>query len=241
MLKLSDARNFARTSTGLLLIAGPALLTIGAIVQPDTDHKNKVVELAAVAAHKGTYVASGLIFLLGSTLMVFAGAGVIRLFRGSRGVALGQIAGVGLMLAGIVGAGWYALGAMEYEMVHQKGLDTAALARFLHATDMAGSLLPLFFMFLIGAVLGLILLGIAAWRTRVVPIWGAIVIIVAGPVSFFTNGKVGNVIGNAVLLIGLGLLGLRVLSMSDEEWDAPRERVVPAAPQPQAEPAPTVA
>jgi cytochrome b561 len=93
LLKFSDARNFGRTVTGLLLISAPALLVIGSIVAPDTDHKNKLRELSAIAAHKGTYVVSGVIFLLGTLLMVFAGAGLIRMFRGRRGVTLGQVAG----------------------------------------------------------------------------------------------------------------------------------------------------
>jgi hypothetical protein len=230
VLKFSDARNFARTATGLLLIAGPALLTIGAIVSPNTDHKNKVSELAAIAAHKGTYLASGLIFLLATVLMVFAGMGVIRMFRGPRGVTLGQVGGVGIVLAGFVGAGWYALGAAEYEMVHAKGLNTGALAQFLHASDQTGVFAPLFITFLVGSVIGIALVGIGALRTRVVPVWAAIVTIIAGPLGFFGQGKAGSIIANAVLLAGLGALGVRALSMSDEEWSAPRERnVAPAA------------
>lgn len=221
MLKFSDARSFSRTATGLLLIAGPALLTLGAIVAPDTDHDNKLRQLAAIAAHKGSYLAGGLIFLVATFLLTFAGAGVIRLFRGPRGVTLGQIGGVGIMLAGIVGAGWYALGAMEYEMVRHKGLNTVALADFLHKADKADVLAPLFLPFLIGSVLGVILVGVAALRTRVVPIWAAVATIIAGPLGFFAQGKAG-IAGNAVLLIGLGSIGLAALSMSDAEWDAPR-------------------
>ena len=85
-LKFSDARRFGRTATGLLLVVGPATLLIGSIISPDTDHKNKLRELAAVSAHKGTYLAGGLIFLLGTILMTFAAIGVIRMFRGRRGV-----------------------------------------------------------------------------------------------------------------------------------------------------------
>ena len=234
MLKLSDARNFARTSTGLLLIAAPALLVLGSIVSPNTDHKDKVRELAAVAAHKGTYLAGGLIFLVGTLLVVFAGIGLIRMFRGSRGVTLGQAAGLLIVLAGFVGAGWYSLGAMEYEMVHAKGLNTAALAQFLHKADSPGVLIPLIVLFAVGSVLGLVLLGIAAWRTRVVPVWAAIVVIIAGPVAFFSQGHLGEIIGNVVLLAGLGSLGVRALTMSDEEWDAPRERAAVTPGQAQA-------
>lgn len=229
-LKFSDARSFGRTATGLLLIVGPAILLIGSIVSPDTDHSNKVRELAAISAHEGTYLAGGLIFLLGTILLTFAAIGVIRMFRGRQGVTLGQIGGALLILPGIVGAGWYALGAMEYEMVHAKGLNTAALAQFLHKADNAGVIIPFIVLFAIGAVLGVILLGIAALRTRVVPIWAGVVIIIAGPLNFIGQSHVASIISNAVLLAALGSLGLAALRMSDEEWDAPRERaaVTPA-------------
>ena len=233
-LKFSDARRFGRTATGLLLVVGPATLLIGSIISPDTDHKNKLRELAAVSAHKGTYLAGGLIFLLGTILMTFAAIGVIRMFRGRQGVTLGQIAGATLILPGIVGAGWYALGAMEYEMVHAKGLNTAALAQFLHKADNAGVIIPFIVMFSIGAVLGLVLLGIAAWRTRIVPIWAAVVIIIAGPVNFIGQSHVASIIANVVLLVALGSLGLTALRMSDEEWDSPRERAEIAGGQVQA-------
>lgn len=222
--KFSDARRFGRTATGLLLIAGPALLVIASIVSPNTDHDSKLRELAAIAAHKGTYLVSGLMFLLGSFVILFAGVGVIRMFRGRRGVALGQVGGVGLILAGAVGAGWYALGAMEYEMVHVKGLNRAALAQFLHAANSAGVVIPLIVLFMVGAVVGVLLLGIAAWRTQVVPRWAAAVIVIAGPINFIGQSHVGSIITDTVLLAALGALGVRALSMSDEEWEAPRER-----------------
>jgi hypothetical protein len=131
------------------------------------------------------------------------------------------------MLGSAVTFGWYALGAMEYEMVNQKGVNRVAMAQFLHKTDNASSLLPLIIAFLIGTMIGLILLGIAAWRTGVVPKWTAILLILSGPFSFFANGAAASIVQNVVLLIVLGLLGWRVLSMSDEEWDSPRERAAP--------------
>ena len=224
MLRFSDARNFGRTATGLALIVGPLLFLISSIVQPNTDHKDKLKELAAVSAHKGTYLLSGVLFLVAAIVLIFAAVGLVKLFRGPRGVTAGQVAGFLLMLGTAVTFGWYALGAIEYEMVNQKGVNRVAMAQFLHKADNTSSLLPLILAFLIGTVLGMILLGIAAWRTGVVPRWTAILLIVSGPLGFFANGSVASIVQNAILLIALGTLGWRVLSMSDEEWDSPRER-----------------
>jgi hypothetical protein len=230
LLKFSDARNFGRTATGLLLIAGPLVLTIASLISPDTDHKNKNLELAAIAAHKGSYLASGLLFLLATTLLVLAGMGLVRMFRGPRGVTAGQVAGVLLALGGTVGAGWYAFGVVEYEMVNHAGLDRAALANFLDKADSTSTILPLMILFLVGIVIGLIVLGVAAIRTRVVPLWAGILILISGPLGFFSNGAV-SIVANAILLVALGTLGVTALRMSDEEWDAPRVRktVTPAA------------
>jgi hypothetical protein len=72
LLRLSDARNFGRSLAGLCLIAGPLVMLVASIVAPDTDHKNKLRELSAIAAHKGTYVTSGLLYLVGSLILMAA-------------------------------------------------------------------------------------------------------------------------------------------------------------------------
>ena len=239
MLKFSDARNFARTSTGLLLIAGPAILLLASIISPNTDHDNKLKELATVAAHKGTYLWGGLLFLLATVLMMYAGFCLVRLFRGSRGVTLGQVGGVLISLGAMVGAGWYAFGVVEYEMVNHTGLDRAALATFLHKADSTSTMIPLIIMFGVGIVIGTILVGVASIRTRIVPVWAAVVIVIAGPAGFFSNGKAGGIISSVVLLVGFGALGLRALQMTDEEWDQPREpEAAPVAPEAPPVPAP---
>ena len=73
--KASDARNFSRTLTGLLLFVTPAVLLISTVIQPNTDHKNKVQKLNAVAAHKGMYLFSGVLFMIGGLLIIFMGSG----------------------------------------------------------------------------------------------------------------------------------------------------------------------
>lgn len=237
MLRFSDARNFGRTLTGLLLFVAPAVLLISTVLSPNTDHKNKVQELNAVAAHSGMYLFSGVLFLVGGMLIVAMGVGIMRLFRGNGGVTAGQVSGALLMLGGMVTIGWYALGAAEYVMATNSGLDRQALADFLHKANNASVLAPLFILFLVGVVIGTILLAIANWRTRVAPIWASVAIVVGGVVGAFGSGKAISIITFVILLTGLGALGARVLVMSDDEWEAPRERYrsdssAPVTPEP---------
>jgi hypothetical protein len=237
VLRFSDARNFGRTLTGLLLFVAPAVLLISTVLSPNTDHKNKVQELNAVAAHSGMYLFSGVLFLVGGMLIVAMGVGIMRLFRGNGGVTAGQVSGALLMLGGMVTIGWYALGAAEYVMATNSGLDRQALADFLHKANNASVLAPLFILFLVGVVIGTILLAIANWRTRVAPIWASVAIVVGGVVGAFGSGKAISIITFVILLTGLGALGARVLVMSDDEWEAPRERYrsdssAPVTPEP---------
>jgi hypothetical protein len=226
MLKLSDGRNFARTFTGLALIVGPALLLIAQIVGPDTDHggstQDKLKELADVAAHKGAYLTGGILFLFAGLILAAGAVGLIHFFRG-RKVTLGQIASAMVATGAAASMVFYGYGSVEYEMVNHSGLDRAQMAQLLHATNMPASGAPVFLMFLIGVVLGLILLGIACWRKGVVPIWASLLISAAGILAFLGPGKAIGIVSFAVLTVGLGTLGMAVLRSSDESWDAPRE------------------
>lgn len=238
MLRFSDARNFGRTLTGLLLIAGPLLMLIAQIAAPDTDNDDKAKELASIAAHKGAYAATALAFLLGSLCILGGAIGLIHLFRG-RGVGLGQVAASLLVLGACAPVAFYTFSALEYEMATRAGLDRAQMAVLLHKADSMSLQLPIFVMFLAGIVVGLVLLGIAAWRRGVVPRWAAVMILIAGPLSFGSDGKALEIVSFVVLAVGLGSLGWAALQMSDEEWDAPREAAA-TAPLAVAEPAPAV-
>jgi hypothetical protein len=85
----------------------------------------------------------------------------------------------------------------------------------------------------------LIPLGIAIWRRGVAPKWGAALIVIMEPLSFFPNGKGAEIVSNVILLVAFATLGLGPLRMPDEEWDAPRERVgaLPGGTEPTPSPA----
>jgi hypothetical protein len=239
MLRFSDARNFGRTLTGLLLIAAPVMFLLSDVVQKDIDDDNKTKELANVAAHKSNYLLTNFLFLIGGLFLIGAGVGLIKMFRGPRGVTLGQVAGSMILFGSTVMLGWFSLGAAEYEMINIGGLDRATMARFLDKAQDASVFLPLMILFIVGLIIGLIVLGIAALRTRIVPVWAGVLLILAGPLLFLSDGGVMGVVSSLVTIAGLGSLGLAALQMSDEEWDAPLERRKPtAAPDTTVAPAP---
>lgn len=238
-MSTTDSHNRAKTALGICLIVGPLMLLVSALISPDTDRSNKLKELAAIAAHKSTYVLGGVLFMVGSLVLLGAAIGLIRLFRGSK---LGQTAGWLLAIGSTVPVGWYALGFAEYQMATLKGVDRVAMANLLHKADSAAGLAPLIVMFVVGIVVGSILLAIAARRQRIVPLWVSIAIGVSGILGFVSNNNQAlSIVDFAVLLVGLGMLGWTVIKMSDADWDTAGERPLPPAGEAPGAPAPATA
>ncbi|MGH2955014.1 MAG: hypothetical protein ACRDK9_13555 [Solirubrobacterales bacterium] len=238
MLRLSDGRNFGRTLTGLALIVGPALLLIAAIIGSSIDADDAAERFAEIADNETAYVISVIVFLFASLTLLVASAGLLRLFRGRR-VTLGQLAAGLLLLGSAATVGFYVFGAIEYEMATREGFDTAEFASFVDDSEEAGVFVPVFVIFLAGVVIGQILLGIAVWRTGVAPVAAALMII-AGAILTFAGGDDATfgIIAFAVVLAGLGWLGLSVLGMSDERWDAGAAAGEPGAAPPPPPPPP---
>jgi hypothetical protein len=102
-----------------------------------------------------------------------------------------------------------------------KGLDVATVA----ALDDAWWALPVTggaaLLFISGVVVGLPLLGIALWRSRVAPTWMAIALIIGGATHPFLPNHV--VAGIGLLVAGIGFAGATraLLRMTNNEFDLP--------------------
>ena len=230
MLRLSDSRNFSRTLTGLCLIVAPLALLAAALIGPDyIDNDNLAAELENIALHNRRFVVSLVLFFVAGILVILAGIGLVRLFRSAR-VTLGQAAGALLVLGGAATMGFYTISAIEYEMTRHD-LDRVEMAKLAEQFQESGVLAPVWILFLIGTVIGSVLLAVAAFRRGLLPIWAAVALVVANVFGFLgEESKEFEIAGFAVLLLGLGTLGLAVLRMSDDEWDgAPATAAPPVA------------
>jgi hypothetical protein len=102
-----------------------------------------------------------------------------------------------------------------------KGLDVATVV----ALDDAWWALPVTgaaaLLFISGIVVGLPLLGIALWRSRVAPRWMAIAVIIGGATHPFLPNHV--VAGIGLLVAGIGFAGATraLLRMTNNEFDLP--------------------
>lgn len=216
MLRLRDSRNFGRTLAGIGLIAGPTLFLIATLVSPAWSD-DTAAYLEEVADNEAAHVVSGLIFLLGALLLIAGMFGVIRLFR-ERRVNLGQIA-AGMIIIGVIAStSFYAIGVTEIAMVDSAADRDEMVALSERAEESAGAVV-IILLFLIGIVLGSLLLAFALWRRRVVPPWVPAVLVVSTVLSFFSSSQVMAAISFALLAAAFGAIGLRILSLSDEEWE----------------------
>ncbi|MDX6317698.1 MAG: hypothetical protein QOD35_1098, partial [Nocardioidaceae bacterium] len=77
-------------------------------------------------------------------------------------------------------------------------------------------------LFVLGHVLGTILLGVGMLRGRVVPTWAAIATIIAQPVHFVAAVVVGShsldLVGWGLNAVGFAALSVAILGLSNDEW-----------------------
>jgi len=220
----------ARKVLASFLLVPPVLWAVSSLIGPSTNEgsstTDQLKDLSKIADHKGAYVASNIMFLLGAGLFLIATYGIVHVYRG-RKVGVGQIAGGLIAIAMAVFFMFYGFGITEYEMVNHAQFLTPGtqlvFAQLLHFSQSSGPGAVVFIAFILGIVLGPILLGIAMIRRRNVPLWAGILTIATGPIGFFVNGKVGGAIFQVVLFAALAPLALLIWGMSDDDWDAPRD------------------
>ncbi len=106
------------------------------------------------------------------------------------------------------------------------GLDADALDRLVTSMMSAPAASVGTGVFVVGHIAGLLLLGIALWRSRIVPRWVAVAVAVSQPVHLVSAVIVPSrlldvVLGWGLTTVGFAAVGLHVLRMPDDEWDRP--------------------
>jgi hypothetical protein len=76
-------------------------------------------------------------------------------------------------------------------------------------------------LFIVGIVFGLGLLGAALWRSRYVPAWVGIAVMVGGATHPFIPHHVGQGIGPLVAAAGFAGVSVALLRMTNDEFDLP--------------------
>lgn len=192
-------------------LAAPVLLTIGTALDWAGDGSDPLVYLAHVAEHRGVYLASGVLLMLGMALLPVT---AIALFRAATGRGRNTLLKVGAVLIAVWGvfavagvSSGYNAGLVSVDLV---GDAPDELVRDLFDAltygpfGMIGGVVG-------GAafVLGLLLAGIGVIRARPLPTWSGILLL-AGVVAPFVGGPIGLHWVNAAgfLLFAAGVAGL---------------------------------
>jgi len=190
------------------MLLAPLLLLVGFVVHPPEPY-NGAQMLEVLANDAARWNVAHILFTLSMVLSIPATLGLMDLLERRGGARFGLIGG-GLVLVGVVFLTLYigidlVMSVIASIPVEQHARMEPAMQALI---DFNGPL-PVVF---VGLNLGLFVLAAGLISTRVVPRWKSVAIEVAAVVSVggLFNNPVGA-IGAAVLLVGLGFIGLRVL------------------------------
>lgn len=214
MLEIWGADNFRRVMAGLCLILAPLVLALAQLVHPGQGEGGFV---QTMVDNPGRVEAASLLVILSSVLFVPALVGVLRLMR-DRGSVLGLV-GVGLALIGAIGHAVWAGFEIVLVWMANSEIDRAQLSAAVNGGPPSGiGFTLILLMFVAGFFLGLIFLTVGLWRSGAVPRWAAVLVVV-GPLPDFLpiDNEVVFVTGLALLVIGFGVIGLKLMSRSDAE------------------------
>jgi hypothetical protein len=228
MPNVSNASSMRRRAAGVCLIAAPLTGLASAVVSPHLEGDAEK-DLATIMFRQDAFLIGGLLGVLALVFLLGAVLGLLHLLR-DRSVALGHIGG-GLALLGVLGL----FGLQTAEFVMLEAVDPSAarveMIELFERLDDSLGFVVVFLMFLVGLNLGLVLLGIAAWRADIAPVWAAGTIPLSVVVLLLGRDKVVSASGFVLLAIGLGWIGRSVLAQSDAEWEGRVAASAPGAPE----------
>lgn len=197
---------------GICLLAAPVVYVAGLVADPALRAGDAAD--GAYGRHPGQVAVSAALLHWSWVLLVPGIVGMIHLVR-RRAVVFGHVAGA-VALLGIVNfsalmLGDYFYAVLEREFGTERGDELAEKA---FASAQWGFQVPGFL-----GLLGVLLLGFALAYGREVPWWAPPAMVVGmltGPIW-----PVGMIGGSLLYLAGAGVIGLRILRMSDADWAQP--------------------
>ncbi|MGN6331919.1 MAG: hypothetical protein ACTHOD_09750 [Motilibacteraceae bacterium] len=187
------------------LIAGALLFTVGdllrrLVVPGGTPSATDVT--AAVAAHAGAWLAAGLLSVA-AAFCLFPGLTALVAAARGRG-ARATIAGGLMMAAGALASVGHAVAFYSpYALFGRAGASAADITAIDGASEAYPMLVVLIVLFMVGMVIGPIVLFVGLRRARRVPVWAvvaAVVFVASGSASSVLAGVVGVVAALAAFL-----------------------------------------
>ena len=215
----TPSRRLRRLTAGASLIVFPALLVPEAVIDPAPGGTGEVMFRAASEA-RGALTASAVLLVVSGILMVPAAAGILRQAR-DRGAGL---ANTGAVLAVLGGFGHFGIAMFYLVALSLPGGDRAEMVAYIDRLNESTTLGYVAFPLILCFGLGVLVLPWAAWRVGAAALWAPVVATAVVLAHFMLPETVlaVEVAGLVALTVVFGYLGVRVLRMTDAEWDGAR-------------------
>ncbi|HET7357066.1 MAG TPA: hypothetical protein VFJ09_10375 [Nocardioidaceae bacterium] len=206
------------------LVTGVMALVLGSVLGPQSG-ADAADTLRVVANHGDRWMAMAVLFFISSVALTLGLPTVVTLFDRPRGRWLG-LAGTAVFLVGTIGTcGYSMLMTFFHALVRHHALD----GRQLDAAVTGGWLSVLLYSWLVGFMLGLLLIAFGLLRARVTPLWVPLLMF-----AFVALVPVSGHFGKAVQVVQLMTLavaftGIAVAATSPRQGREHAERAAGSA------------
>lgn len=220
----SDLRRPTRLLAAVLLPIGPAAVAALRFLLPcaTTGEPDEIV--AAVHADPGGQSVVVWLGLVAILTLVPAAIWVGRLTR--RAAPRLTAAALMLLVPGYLALGLLVAGDVVLWSGAVEGVDVATMTRLTEAMHPATAVAA--GVFVLGHVVGTVLLGIAMWGSHAVPRWAALLVVVSQPLHFVAAVVLSSpsldLIAWGMQAVGFAVAALAIVRLSDDEWDLPPAR-----------------
>lgn len=225
--RIRDLRGFWRRALALGVPLPMLALAASLLIAPYPVGGESPGAIAGAAAHPAA--AQAVLWLSVIFALTVGPATMAVAWTGRRRAPwLTLAAGVSLIVA--FGAGLPATD-LATVIAARQGLDPALVAVLDHAVTTHPATIVGTVIFLLAGTIGLLLLGIALWRARVVPAWIAIVLAASGPAHLLMpGGNTGIAASWAMTAVGYVGAAVALWRTPNAEFDLAPTGLVPSAP-----------
>lgn len=219
-----DTRRASRWLAALLLPIGPAAVALLRYFLPYDTVDDPATIVGDVIAEPGRTSFVLWMALVATLTLVPAAYFVGRLTR--RRAPRLTAAALVLLVPGYLVLPWLASSDYFVWAGGEAGVDAGAITRMyetIHpSVDVAGGV------FVLGHVIGTVLLGVALWRSRMVGRWAALCTIVSQPIHFVAAvivvSRTLDLVGWGLQAVGFAAVGWAILRLHNDDWDLPPVR-----------------
>ncbi|MFL6061077.1 MAG: hypothetical protein ACJ72E_07595 [Marmoricola sp.] len=214
----ADLRRATRILAAVILPVGPAAVAVLRFVLPYTTLDSSTDIARGVAAHQGR---ENLVVWLGFVAALTLVPAVVLVARvTARSAPRLTAAAVLLLVPAYLSLAFLVSSDASALYAAKHGLSTAVAADMYNGTHPVVMIAGL--LFVVGHVLGTVLLGVALLRSGAIPAWAAWITIAAQPLHFVAAVILGShpldLVAWGMNAVGFAVVSVAILRMSDESW-----------------------